>query len=125
MASLEWDPFLEMEKTWTYDHKHRINKIGFEKTQMNGKKCRSKVTSDSGCYRVEFHLSLTKPQFENARNEQNWTGEEMFDHFTQVLSRDIKTAWEVTLESNFASSASRTYTSWDDAQTKFNERYLN
>ena len=49
----------------------------------------------------------------------------MFDHFTQVLSGDVKTAWEETLESDFASSATRTHQNWDDAQTKFIDRYLN
>ena len=115
MASLELDPFWEMEKTWTDDHKHRINKIRFEKTQTNRKNCSSKVMPDSGCYGVEFHLLLTKPPFETAHKEQNWTGEEMFDHSTQVLSGDIKTAWEEILDSDFSLSSSRTYTSWDGA----------
>ena len=125
MAYLKLDPFLTMEKMWRDDHEHKINKIRFEKTQANGKKCRSEVTPDSGRYGVEFHLSLTKPQFETARKEQNWTGEEMFDHFTQVLSGDIKTAWEETLESDFASSATRIHQNWEDAQSKFIDRYLN
>ena len=109
MAYLELEPFWTMEKTWSDDHEHKINKIRFEKTQTNGKRCRSEVTPDSGRYGVEFYLSLKKPQFDIARHDQNWTGKELFDHFTQVLSGDVKTAWEETLESDFAPSATRTY----------------
>ena len=102
MASLELDPFWGMEKTWTNDHEHRINKIRFEKTQTNGKKCRSEVNPDSGRYGIGYYLSLTKPQFDTACKEQNWTGAGMYDHFTQCLTGDIKTSWEETLEFDYA-----------------------
>ena len=71
MTYLELEPFWTMEKTWSDDHEHKINKIRFEKTQTNGKRCRSKVTPDSGRFGVEFYLSLTKPQFDIARHDQN------------------------------------------------------
>ena len=107
-----------MDNVWEDDHQHKINSIRFEKTQMNGMQCRSEVTPDSGRYGIEYYLSLTKPQFDIACNDQNWMGIEMYDHFTQCLTRNIKTSWKETLKSDYVLESQRTHANWDTAQDK-------
>jgi len=41
-----------------------------------------------------------------------------------VLSRDLKTAWEETLDDDFSDDASRTDANWDDAIDKLIVRFL-
>ena len=61
MIHLELDSFWTVEKAWEDDHENRTNKMRFEKTHPNGKKCQLEVTPDSRRYGIKYYRLLTKP----------------------------------------------------------------
>lgn len=83
------------------------------------------VTPDLGKYGIEFLLALTMPQYNTPRKEQEWTGKEMFDHFSQVVTSDSKTDWEETLKQDYHGETEGTGQNWTNAMDKFMRRYLN
>ena len=61
-----------------------------------------------GTHCIECVLSIMQTQFEIACEEQNWTGPEVFNQFAQVLSGDVKVAWEETVENDYPQESDKT-----------------
>ena len=125
MADLEPDPFWTMEKTWDDEVEFGRRNNQFEMIQTNGKKCKFEVCPDTGSYDIEFFLSVTSEQFEIAHKEQQWTGLEAFDHFREVVTGDIRVAWDETVDADYSDPVNKTTKNFKLAQDKFIMHYLN
>ncbi len=99
MASLfEKEPIFLQERPWSDTTKLP------DKYKFSGKAGKAEVHIDSGSLGLEFFYEKTFPDFMHAGTELDWSWEETFSKFENVLSGSYKTAWREVLADNSTDS---------------------
>jgi hypothetical protein len=97
MASIfEKEPIFLLERTW--DDKTKLP----DKFKFLGKAGKAKVHIDSGLLGLQFFYEKTFPDFMHAGTKLDWSWEETFSKFENVLAGSYKTAWREVLEDNLS-----------------------
>ncbi len=72
-----------------------------EKYKFQGRNAKAEVCIDSGTLSMEFFLEKTLAQFNQAGTRLNWSWEETFSKFKNVLGDSYRTTWNEVLNNHF------------------------
>ena len=94
-SNFEKDPIFLLERRW--DDSTKLP----EKYKFQGRIAKAEVCIDSGTLSMEFFLEKTLAQFNQAGNRLNWSWEETFLEFQNVLGDSYRTTWHEVLNEHF------------------------
>jgi hypothetical protein len=95
-SNFEREPIFLLERKW--DDTTKLP----EKYKFQGRNAKAEVCIDSGTLGIEFFLEKTLAQFNQAGTRLNWSWEEAFSEFENVLGDSYRTTWNEVLNEHFA-----------------------
>jgi hypothetical protein len=94
-SNYEKEPIFLLERRW--DDSTKLP----EKVKFQGRNAKAEVCIDSGTLGMEFFLKITLAQFNQAGTRLNWSWEETFLEFQNVLGDSYCTTWHEVLNKHF------------------------
>jgi hypothetical protein len=94
-SNFEKEPIFLLERRW--DDSTKLP----EKYKFQGRNAKAEVCINSGTLGMEFFLEKTLAQFNQAGTRLNWSWEETFLKFQNVLRDSYCTTWHEVLNEHF------------------------
>ena len=94
-SSYKKEPIFLLERSW-----EDTTKLP-EKDKFQGRNAKAEVCINSGTFGMEFFLEKTLAQFHQAGSRLNWSWEERFLEFQNVLGDSYRTTWHKVINKHF------------------------